>query len=256
MTVRMYSSAYGAPPTTTSFMPRVCDDGQARPRLDEHVRVVLRLEAADEEDVAARLEAELVERRAPVPARVLDAVGDDADAPAVAVLVDVGDGVGVGDRAVGPARRVALGEAQVALGGRGPLAAVGVQAVDVDDGRDAGEAGDEAQRRVAGDEEQRDVGLLRARGVQRGEQRVRERVQVLVADRRQVHEPRALVGADAPVDDVRAAVDDDLVAALGQPLGELLGGRLEARVGRGDPAGAQDGDLHRRAANAAHRRAR
>ena len=46
------------------------------------------------------------------------------------------------------------------------------------------------------------------------------------------------------VDDVRPAVDDDLVAALGEALGELLGSRLEAGVGGGDAAGSQDGDLH------------
>jgi hypothetical protein len=211
------------------------------------VRVVLGLQAPDEQHVAARLEPELLERPLAAPARILDPVRDDADAPPVAVLVDVGDRVRVRDRLVGPARRAALGEAQVALGERRPLAAVGVQPVDVDDRRDPRHPGDEAQRRVAGDEEQRDVGLLAVGRVQRAEQRVGERIQVLVADRRQVHEARALVRPDAPVDDVRAAVHDDLVAALGQALGELLGGRLEAAVAGRDPASSEDGDLQSRA---------
>jgi hypothetical protein len=88
------------------------------------VRVVLRLETADEQDVAARLQAEPPQRAVAVAARVLDAVGDDADPAAVAGLEDVGDRVGVGQRLVGPARRAALGEAQVGLGQRRPLLVV------------------------------------------------------------------------------------------------------------------------------------
>jgi hypothetical protein len=55
---------------------------------------------------------------------------------------------------------------------------------------------------------------------------------------------RALPFAQAAIDDVGAAEHDDLVAARRQAAGELLGGRLEAAVGRGDPARAEDGDLH------------
>ena len=54
-----------------------------------------------------------------------------------------------------------------------------------------------------------------------------------------------LYSRQPPVDDVRAAVDDDLVAARGQPGGELLDGGLEAAVGGGDAARAEDRDLHR-----------
>src|SRR6202023_1308098 len=65
----------------------------ARERLDEHVRVVLRLDAADEQHVLARLEPELGELAGAVEARVLDAVGDHADSPAVALLEDLRDRV-------------------------------------------------------------------------------------------------------------------------------------------------------------------
>ncbi len=234
---------------------RAADDDELHPprplardaaeRLDEHVGVVLGLQAADEQDVAARLQPEAVERLGALVAGVLDAVRHDADALAVALLEDLGDRVRVGDRGVRPARRVALGEAQVGLGERRPLRAVGVQPVDVDHRRDAGAARDEAHRAVAGDEEQRDVGPQPPRAVQRGQERVRERVEVLVAHRRDVHQPGALVLLQPAVDDVRTAVDDDLVAALGEAAGELLGRRLETAVGGRDAARPQDRDLHR-----------
>jgi len=162
-------------------------------RLDQQVRVVLGLQPADEQDVAPQLEAELLERPAAVVPGVLHAVGDDADPPAVAPLERVGDGVAVGDRPISEAGRGALGEAQVGLGQRRPLLAVGIESVDVDQGRDPGGPGDPAQRRVPGDEEQRDVRAGDPRGVHRRQQRVDERVQVLVLDRRQVHQPSALV---------------------------------------------------------------
>ncbi len=223
--------------------------GDAAERLDEHVRVVLGLQAPDEQDVLVRLQAEALERLGAGVAGVLDAVRHDPDALAVALLEDLRDRVRVGDRRVRPLRRVALGEAQVRLRDGGPLRAVGVQAVDVDQRRDAGAARHQAHRAVAGDEEQRDVGPHAARAVHRRQERVAERVEVLVADRRQVHEPGALVLLQAPVDDVRAAVDDDLVAALRQPAGELLGRRLEAAVGRGDAARAEDRNFHGLAAS-------
>jgi hypothetical protein len=73
---------------------------------------------------------------------------------------------------------------------------------------------------------------------------VHEGVEILVLDRAQMHQARALVGPQPPVDDMGPAVHDHLVTALGQPRGELLDGGLEAGVGSGDPARTEDGDLH------------
>ena len=50
-----------------------------------------------------------------------------------------------------------------------------------------------------------------------------ERVQVLVLDSAQVNELGAPVTAKRRVDDVRSAVDHDLVAAIAQPRGDLFG---------------------------------
>ncbi len=134
-----------------------------RPRLDQHVRVVLGLQPAHEQHVAARLQAQALQHVAAAVLGQLGAVGHDPDAAPVARLVDARHGVRVGDRPGGQPRRQPLGGAQVGLGHPVPLAPVGVQAVHVDHGGDAGGAGDQAQRAVAGDEEQRHVGLDPAR---------------------------------------------------------------------------------------------
>ena len=216
----------------------------ARERLDEQVRVVLGLQAPDEEDVLARLEPQALERlRARVPG-VLDAVGHDADAAPVAALEHVRDRVRVGDGLVRPARRRALGEAQVGLRRCRPLAPVRVEAVDVDDGRDPRPTGDQAHGRVAGDEHQRDVGAQPTGSVQRGQERVHEGVQVLVAQGGQVDQARPLPLAQPAVDHVGPAVHGHLVSARGQARGKLLCRGLESRIGRRDPPGPENCDLH------------
>ena len=53
--------------------------------------------------------------------------------------------------------------------------------------------------------------------MQSRQERVDERVQVLVPDRRKVHEPGAPVLLETVVDYVAAAVDGHLVPARGQP---------------------------------------
>ena len=58
-------------------------------------------------------------------------------------------------------------------------------------------------------------------------------------------EPHTAVLVEAGRDHVRAAVDRDVMAAVGQPRPELLGERLEAAVGGRDPARAHDRDAQR-----------
>ena len=213
-------------------------------RLDQQVRVVLRLQAPDEQDVLARLQAQPLERLRPIVSGILDAVGHHPDPLAVAPFEDLGHRVAVGDRLVSPARRGALGKAKVGLGEGRPLATIGVEPIDVDHGGDPRPPGDQAQRRVSRDEEQRHVGLGHPGDVRRRQCRVDERVQVLVLDRPQVDELRTLVGLERRIDDVRAAVHHHLMAALGQAGGQLLHRRLEPAVGGGNPARAEDRDLH------------
>jgi hypothetical protein len=126
----MYSSAYGAPPTTTSFIPRVTVAGMRAHASTSTSGLFSGSRRPDEQEVLAGLRPEALERRTCAGLgvrRLLDAVGHDADALAVALLEDLRDRVGVGESGVRPARRVALGEAQVGLGDPGPLGAVGVQ---------------------------------------------------------------------------------------------------------------------------------
>ena len=87
-------------------------------------------------------------------------------------------------------------------------------------------------------------GFVDPRHVQSRTRGVHERVQVLVLNRAQMHELGALVAAQAPIDDVRAAVDHDLVAAVAQARGKLLDRSLEPAIGGGDSPGAKDRDLH------------
>ena len=209
------------------------------------MRIVLWLQPAYEQDVSARLKTEPLQRLGAFVTRVLDPVRNHADALAVTTLEDVRHGVRVGDRLVRPARRRALGEAKVGLGEAGPLAAIGVEAVDVDHRRNRGSAGDQTERRVAGDEEQRHVRLGHPGSVDGREQRVYEGVQVLVLNRAQVDKVRALIRRELAVDDVRAAIDHDGMPAGRQTRRELLDGRLKATVRGGYPPGAEDRDLHR-----------
>ncbi len=84
------------------------------------------------------------------------------------------------------------------------------------------------------------------------QERVGEGVEVLAADRRQVHQARPGVGL-APLGHVGAAVHRHLVPARAEALGQVLHGGLEAAVGGGDAAGAEHRDPHATAsATAAH----
>jgi hypothetical protein len=233
---------------------RATDDDELHPagllgadpaeRLKQHVRVVLRLEAADEQDVALRLETEALERLGSVVARVIDAVGHDAD-----LLARSGSKMSATACESVIARRPTAARLRSAKR-RYDLASVGHLRRSESSPSTLITAGIAAQRviRHSGElpamKNSATSGLVTRAACSRRQEGVHEGVEVLVLDRAQVDEPRALVGGQLPVDDVRAAVDDHLVAALGQPRGELLDRRLEAAVGGGDPAGAEDRDLH------------
>ena len=251
----------------------VADDHQAQvglqpsERLDEHVRVVLRHEPADEEDVAARREAQTLERAVgagrpaspgaggrrvgrPTPRRrravlQLGSVGD-VDGLVAVGAVQLLDGARVGDRDRGEGGRRLLRETEVAARPGAPLGAVRVQTVDVDGGGDAEEPAEPGERAVAGDEVDRHVGAVHRPQVQGAEQRVHGRVEVLAGHGGEVDEPHAaVVPVHAALHHVRAAVDGDLVAALDQPGPDVLDGGLEAAVGGRDAACAHEGYPHR-----------
>ena len=170
--------------------------------VDQHVRVVLRHEPADEEDVAAGGQPEALQRvvrrgRVVRPAVVLVVqlrpVGD-VDGLAAPGAVELLDGPGVGDGDVGEQGRGALGEPQVAARPRSPLGALGVQPVDVDGRRHPEEPAEAGERAVAGDEVDGGVGPVRGQ-VERAEQRVHGSVEVLAGHGGEVDEAHAAVRA-------------------------------------------------------------
>src|SRR5919198_3998015 len=113
--------------------------------------VVLGFQPADEENVSARLELEPLEQVAMHMVRNLGTVWNDADGAPVAPFVDLRHRVRVRDRACGQTGGEPLGAAEVRLREAVPLTAIGVEAVDVDEGGDAGRARDRAEGAVAGD---------------------------------------------------------------------------------------------------------
>ena len=144
-----------------------------------------------------------------------------------------------------------LGQAQVRLRRAATTCPLRVEPVHLQDRRDAGQARQRHGRGVAGDEVERHVGPLARGDVGGAHQRVRERVEVLVADRRQVHQARAGVLVPA-LGHVGAAVDRHLVAAGREALRQALDRGLEAAVRGGDAARAGHRDPHAASRAAAH----
>jgi hypothetical protein len=107
-----------------------------------------------------------------------------------------------------------------------------------------GQFGDHEHGTVAGDHVDGHIGPRPKDHVQRADERMTERVQILVAQAGHVDETGAHeLGADL-ADVALAAVDDDLVSALAEQLREMLDRRLEPTVMGGDAARADEGDLH------------
>ena len=220
--------------------------GHVRIGADDEVRLVLRLQAAHVEQVAARLDvrqamAREVRRRVAFQQR--GAVGDERRLAAVALAVVVGDDLSVGHDHVGEDEREPLAERVPEPAGQAPLGALSLDAVHVEGHLGPAQSGQEGEERIGGIDEQDGVVLVKD-SVQGAYRRVRHGLQVLAAQpghetsahaRRQ--RPR-LVGAAA------IRVDGDLMTARRQLAGELPGHRLEAAIGGRDATAAEDGDTH------------
>jgi len=145
---------------------------------------------------------------------------------------------------VGKASGEPLRPADVAPGEGAPLAALPVQAVHVEnDPRPAEQAWDQAERGVAGDEDDQPVVALGER-VQHGNSRVGEGVEVFGGEAGHAHQAHALKRRRGIAHVVGAVVDGDGVAAPRQPRAELLGAGLEAGIRRRHAARADQGDMH------------
>src|SRR5690349_2761839 len=78
--------------------------------------------------------------------------------------------------------------------------------------------------------------------VQRGEERMRESVEVLVTNRRQKAEKNPPVSAYVVL---FAAINADDVAAIRQARRKLLGEGLKTAIARRNPSCSEDSDAHR-----------
>ena len=71
------------------------------------------------------------------------------------------------------------------------------------------------------------------------EKGMRERLECLVPNRRQMHQADAAVGIGRASLAV-SAIDDDVMPIRGQPRAEFLGKRLEATISAWNPARSED----------------
>ena len=126
-----------------------------------------------------------------------------------------------------------------------PLAALPVEAINVQHHRLAEQARDPGHGAVAHVAHQHRIGVGEG-DVQRRDESIDGGIQMLGRDAGQDD------AAHARIDELfvsRAAertpaIDADIVSVLGQPRRKLLGKRLKAAIAVGDAARAQDGNLH------------
>jgi hypothetical protein len=205
--------------------------------------VVLRLEAGDDEVVAARFQVELLEPVAARRGQVGGAVGEEAAADVVLGGVVVGDPLRVGDQGVGQADRRRLHLPVVPLPERAPLGPPPLEPVDVRGDRDPGGAQHGEQGRVGGVEHDRGVHPVRDE-VGHGERGVAQRLKGTTAHRGEDDALHAQIlgRVEGFWFGGPAAVDADLVAARGEARPDLLDGRLETPVPRGHTSGSDHRD--------------
>jgi hypothetical protein len=208
------------------------------------MRAVLGHETPDEERVAPRLEAEAREVGPGRDRHRLGAVRDVVGCRPVPREVVRLHPAGVGDHALGTAPRPPLRGADEPAGEPSPLLPLPVEPVHVQDNPLPSEARDPAYGAIADIEIQGDV-IAPTERVQRGQQAVRQGVEVLAPDRRQLDEAHALVGAAGIRHVGHPAVDGDGMAPSGEASAQLLGARLEAAVAGGYAASSEHCDAQR-----------
>ena len=133
---------------------------------------------------------------------------------------------------------------QLSGGGCVPLAAVPLEAVDVQDHpRLPRQAREKRGRRVDRVADEHGIEALEGR-VDTREGAVHDRVKILRRDRGQHPDLRAAPVREARLRIARPRVHRHVVAPRGQPRRELLRQRLETAVSGRDAAGAEDADAH------------
>ena len=232
---------------------------EALVRLYDFQRIVLRLEAADVQDVISFRETETREDVAVVFDRKLGAVWNHDRFDCVVVAIIARDHFRVRDHA-----REVRGEgfANCVRGAAEnvPLATLAFDAVDVDRDRNARRAQEGDSECVDGVAKKNDVEVATQR-IERGEKSVAHRFEVLAAECRKDDAMNAVPhsgGGEAPSPVVRSiadrlgrrssngtAVDGHVVSARNESRSQLRGKRLESAVRRRHAARSGDGDFHR-----------
>ena len=207
------------------------------------MRVVLRLQPADVQHVLARLQVEFLQHLLRLHLADGRAVRDVGRRLVELLQVVPLDLVRVGDDLGGGKGGQPLGHLVKPLSQSVPLGALPLQPVHVDGHRRAHQPRNPGAVGVGAVTDQNGVVALLER-VQRAQQRVRHRVQILVRNGRQNHQAHALVGRLLVVDDVGTPIDRHLVPALHQPRRQVLGERFKPSVVGRNPADSHDRDSH------------
>ncbi len=219
-------------------------------------RVLLRHQATDEGDVAARAQTEAGEEAEVGGRHDGHAVADVGGVATQLVAVVLGERAGDHHHLVGHVGRQGPAGTQHALRPTAPLVALVVEAVhglhDRGAAQRAGQRGEQAgtQGVVVHDVE---VGAGRDECAERA---VHEGLSPGVAHGGQRGQVHPVVAAGRALGVARSAVDGDVVAPGGQPRGDLLDVALDATGARGQPALPDHGDAQRaaRVATGARRR--
>src|SRR5258708_677651 len=207
-------------------------------------RIVLRLEAADIENVAPRLQTEAGEHVGIRLVGELGAVWDDRGLRTEGLPVVAGDNVGVGHAPAGEGDGERLATCIDRLSEHVPLAAAALDAIDVDGYRDPRGAQQREHEGIRGIADQHGVEIAPQR-IERREQAMADGLEVLVADSRKLDALDALPLRErqAPRPTRAPAVDGHIVTAQDQPASQFRGEGLEAAIARRNAARAEDGEL-------------
>ena len=238
----MYSDAYGASPTIASGR-----SVRNRPiGLDHHVGVVLRLEAADVEDVTTGLQAQARQRSIVGRRPHVGAVGKVVRRSPVGAFVVRLDHPGVRDDVHREPRGHRRARPVVGPADPVPLCPLPLEAVHVEDHALPGKHENDDRGHVCRVADIRDDVEASDGRVDGGEQRMDDRLQVLRARGREADHRHPAVFPHAGWNGGRAPVDCDAMPPLDQARPELLRERFESAIVRGHTPDPENGDPHPR----------
>src|SRR5438034_1510764 len=207
------------------------------------MRPVLGHQTADEQQIATYLKSPALQGFGAAIGRRVRTITDELRLPTVGFPVVGPHRLGIRDHDASAGRRELLAGPQVPAGEAAPLVPPPVGPVHVEYGPAAAELKRAHDRRVA-DAHANYSG--RARQSHRAERSVRERLEMLLAHRRQKLESHAEVFS-SPLSVMRAAAENcHLVSALHHLLADVLDACLKTAVARRHTSRPDESDLHGR----------